>query len=92
MMNGNDNLLCDGQQSDKQMTLTSNRKKKYRGNRKEQHARQRLRKRELNEATTAPRMDTVIETPLTMMNTEATDEPFDSIIAPVEEITQVSSP
>ena len=82
MMNGNDDLLRDGEQSDKQMMLTSHRKKKCRGNRKEQHARRRLRKRDLNEATVAPRTNMTTETQLT-------GEPFDSIIAPIEETIQV---
>ena len=91
-MNGNDNLLRDGQQSDTHMASISNGKRKCRGNRKDQHARRRLRKRDLNEPTTAPRTNTTIETQLTTMNTEMTDDPFDSTNAPVEEITQVSSP
>ena len=82
-MNGNDDLLRDGQQFDQAMMSTSHRKKKCRGNRKEQHARQRLRKRELNEATTAPRTDTAIETQSMM------DEPFDSMIGPDEGVSQV---
>jgi hypothetical protein len=92
MMNDTVHLLRDNQQSDKQMMLTSNRKKKCRGNRKEQHARRRLRKRDLNGATTIPRTDTTIETQLRKMNTEMIGEPFDSIHAPIEGITQVSSP
>ena len=91
MMNGNNDLLRDDQQSDNQMMPTSHTKKKCRGNRKEQHARRRLRKRELNEATTAPRADVTIETQLTMMDTETPDEHFDSIIVPIEDVTQVSS-
>ena len=82
-MNGNDDLLRDGQQSDEEIMSTSHRKKKCRGNRKEQHARRRLRKRDLNEATTALRTDPAIETQSMM------DEPFDSMIGPDEGVSQV---
>ena len=82
MMNGNDDLLRDGEQSDTQRMTTSPPKKKCRGNRKEQHARRRLRKRDLNEATVALRMNMTTETQLT-------DEPVDSITVTIEETTQV---
>ena len=81
-MNGNDDLLRDDEQSDKQMMTTSHRKKKSRGNRKEQHARRRLRKRDLNEATVAPGTNMTTETQLT-------DEPVDSITVTIEDTTQV---
>ena len=54
-MNGNDDLLHDSQlqinqaTTEQQPALRSHRKKKCRGNRKEQHARRRLRKRDLKE-------------------------------------------
>jgi hypothetical protein len=82
-------LLVEQLTTEQHLVPMSHRKKKCRGNRKEQHTRRRLRKRDLDEATTAHQMDTIIETQLTVMNTEVTDEPFDSIIAPIEEITQV---
>ena len=103
-MNDNDDLSCDGQLLVKQMTTeppiqrppeqqlasTSHRKKKCRGNRKEQHARRRrLHKRDMDEATTVSRMDTITETQLTTMDTEAVDEPCDSITAPDEGVSQV---
>ena len=103
-MNAKDDLSCDGQLLVKQVTTeppnqrhperklatTSHRKKKCRGNRKEQHARRRrLRKREVDEATTALRMDTITETQLKTTNTEATDKPCDSVNAPDEAVSQV---
>ena len=102
-MNGNDGLSCDGQLLVKQVTPeppnqprpeqqpapTSHRKKKCRGNRKEQHARRRLRKRDLDGSTKVARVKTTTETELPIMNTEMTDEPSDSMIAPMEEMTQV---
>jgi hypothetical protein len=89
MLDGNDDVLHDGQQPDRQIISTPHPKKKCRGNRKEQHARRRLRKRELNKATTVPRTGNTVETQSTMMNTETPDEHFDSIIVPIEEMTQV---
>ena len=98
-MNGNDDGSCAGQLLVKQVTAeppeqqlasTSHRKKKGRGNRKEQHARRRrLHKRGLDEATAVSRMDTIAETQLTTTNTEATDEPCDSMNAPDEGVSQV---
>ena len=103
-MNDSIELSCDEQLLAEQVTTeppirrppeqhqasTSHRKKKCRGNRKEQHARRRqLRKRDLKEATTVSRVGITTETQLTMMNTEMTDEPSDSMVAPMEEMTQV---
>ena len=102
-MNDNDDVSCDGQlmvkqvvtkppiqgRPEQQLALTSHRKKKCRGNRKEQHARRRLRKRDLDGSTKVARVKTTTETELPIMNTEMTDEPSDSMIAPMEEMTQV---
>ena len=74
---------------EQQLAPTSHRKKKCRGNRKEQHARRRLRKRDLDGSTKVARVKTTTETELPIMNTEMTDEPSDSMIAPMEEMTQV---
>ena len=88
-MNGNDDVSCDGQLLVKQVTPeppnqprpeqqpapTSHRKKKCRGNRKEQHARRRrLRKRDLDGSTKVARVKTTTETELPIMNTEMTDD------------------
>ena len=97
-MNDNSDVSCDGQLLVKQVTTepaeqqlasTSHRKKKCRGNRKEQHARRRLHKRGVDEATTVSRMDTITETELTTANTEAIDEPGDSMTAADEGVSQV---
>ena len=95
-MNGNGDLSCDGQLLVKQVTAeqqlasTSHRKKKCRGNRKEQHARRRrLQKRDMDETTTVSRMDTITETELTTTNTQATDEPGDSMTTADEGVSQV---
>ena len=104
-INDNDDLSCDAQllvkqvtteppnqrQPEQQLASTSHRKKKCRGNRKEQHARRqrRVRKRDLDKATTVSRMDTITETELTTTNTEAIDEPCDSMTAPDEGVSQV---
>ena len=103
-MNGNDDVSCDGQlwaeqvtpeppnqrRPEQQPAPTSHRKKKCRGNRKEQHARRRrLRKQDVDEATTVSRMDTIIETQLTTTNTEAIGETCDSVTAADEGVSEV---
>ena len=103
-MNDNDDVSCDGQllaervtteppnqpRPEQQPAATSHRKKKCRGNRKKQHARRRRRrKQDVDEATTVSRMDTIIETQLTTTNTEAIDEPCDSMTAADEGVSQV---
>ena len=102
-MNDNNDFSCDEQllaeqvttepsiqrRPEQQLPSTSSGKKKCRGNRKEQYARRRLRKRDLKEAITVSRVGIITETQLTMMNTEMTDEPSNSMIAPTEEMTQV---
>ena len=95
-MNSNDDLLCDGQLLVKQVTIEPSIQRHpawqlvSTSYRKEQHARhRRLRKRDVDETATMSRTDTIIETQLTTTNTEATDEPCNSMTAPDEGVSQI---